>query len=73
MVTYSLIVVKIKYEANDTVTLCFRQPAIRKIKYLSGQYIALVFRINGLCIAGHNSCKRKLIRVNLKSINWIKN
>lgn len=44
---YTLKVVKIKQETSDTVTLCFKQPGLKKIKYLAGQYLTLIFRING--------------------------
>ncbi len=46
MVTYTLKVVDIRKETADTVTLCFKQPALRKIKYRAGQYLSLIFRIN---------------------------
>lgn len=44
---YTLKVVEIKKETPDTITLSFKQPGLRKIKYLAGQYITLAFRING--------------------------
>lgn len=47
MLTYTLKVIEIRKETDDTVTLCFKQPALRKIKYLAGQYLTLIFRING--------------------------
>ncbi|RVT75840.1 iron-sulfur cluster-binding domain-containing protein [Flavobacterium sufflavum] len=47
MQTYSLKVVEIRKETENTVTLCFKQPGLKKIKYLAGQYISLIFRING--------------------------
>lgn len=47
MTTYTLKVVEIRKETQDTLTLCFKQPALRKIKYLAGQYLTLIFRING--------------------------
>ena len=47
MNTYTLKVVDIKIETADCITLCFKQPGLRKIKYVAGQYIALIFRING--------------------------
>lgn len=43
---YTLKVVEIRRETVDTVTLCFKQPSLRKIKYKSGQYLSLIFRIN---------------------------
>jgi ring-1,2-phenylacetyl-CoA epoxidase subunit PaaE len=44
---YTLKVVEIRQETEDTVTLCFKQPGLKKIKYEAGQYLALIFRING--------------------------
>jgi ring-1,2-phenylacetyl-CoA epoxidase subunit PaaE len=47
MLTYTLKVIDIIIETEDAVTLSFKQPALRKVKYLSGQYLTLIFRING--------------------------
>jgi len=47
MKTYTLKVVEVKPETCDTVTLKFKQPGLKKIKYLAGQYLTLIFRING--------------------------
>jgi ring-1,2-phenylacetyl-CoA epoxidase subunit PaaE len=47
MTTYSLKIADIKKETNDTVTICFKQPALKKVKYFAGQYLTLIFRING--------------------------
>ncbi len=47
MNTYTLKVVDVKRESKDAVTLCFKQPGLKKIRYLSGQYLTLIFRING--------------------------
>jgi len=47
MLVYTLKVEKIQVETDDTVTVCFRQPALKKIKYKPGQYLTLIFRING--------------------------
>jgi len=47
MVTYTLKVERIKMETADTSTVCFKQPALRKVKYEAGQYLTLIFRING--------------------------
>lgn len=47
MKTYTLKVSEIKKETKDTVSICFKQPALRKIKYKAGQYLTLIFRING--------------------------
>lgn len=44
---YTLKVAEIRQETKDTVTLCFKQPGLKKIKYLAGQYLTLIFRING--------------------------
>ncbi|SDQ00111.1 ring-1,2-phenylacetyl-CoA epoxidase subunit PaaE [Mucilaginibacter sp. OK268] len=46
MITYTLKVVEVRKETIDTVTICFKQPGLKKIKYLSGQYLTLIFRIN---------------------------
>lgn len=47
MITYTLKIVEIRKETEDVVTICFKQPALKKIKYLAGQYLTLIFRING--------------------------
>lgn len=47
MIAYSLKVVEVRKETFDTVTICFKQPGLKKIKYLPGQYLTLIFRING--------------------------
>ncbi len=47
MKIYTLKVQEIRKETEDTVTLCFKQPGLKKIKYLAGQYLTLQFRING--------------------------
>ena len=47
MKTYTLKVAGIKRETEDAVTLCFKQPGLKKIKYQAGQYLTLIFRING--------------------------
>ena len=44
---YTLKVAEIRQETGDTVTLCFKQPGLKKIKYEAGQYLTLIFRING--------------------------
>jgi len=44
---YTLKVAAIKKETDDAVTLCFKQPGLKKIKYDAGQYLTLIFRING--------------------------
>ncbi|OXA92177.1 ferredoxin--NADP reductase [Flavobacterium hercynium] len=47
MKNYTLKVQEVRKENNDTVTICFKQPGLKKIKYLAGQYLTLQFRING--------------------------
>jgi ring-1,2-phenylacetyl-CoA epoxidase subunit PaaE len=47
MKNYTLKVQEVRIETDDTVTLCFKQPGLKKIKYLAGQYLTLQFRING--------------------------
>ncbi|MFS2187020.1 FAD-binding oxidoreductase [Mucilaginibacter sp. Mucisp84] len=47
MLTYTLRVAEIRQETEDTITLCFKQSGLKKIKYLPGQYLTLIFRING--------------------------
>ena len=47
MKKYTLKVQDIRQETDDTITLCFKQPGLKKIKYHAGQYLTLSFRING--------------------------
>jgi ring-1,2-phenylacetyl-CoA epoxidase subunit PaaE len=47
MKNYTLKIHDIRNETKDTITLCFKQPGLRKIKYQAGQYLTLSFRING--------------------------
>lgn len=47
MKQYTLNIQEIRKETKDTITLCFKQPGLRKIKYKAGQYITLFFRIDG--------------------------
>lgn len=47
MKQYTLTLQEIRKETNDTITLCFKQPGLRKIKFLAGQYLTLIVRING--------------------------
>lgn len=47
MNNYTLKVVEIQQETQDTVTLSFKQPGLKKIKYQAGQYLTLIFKING--------------------------
>ncbi|MBY0244236.1 MAG: 2Fe-2S iron-sulfur cluster binding domain-containing protein [Sphingobacteriaceae bacterium] len=46
MKNYTLKVQDIRKETEDTITLCFKQPGLKKIKYQAGQYITLSCRIN---------------------------
>lgn len=47
MLTYTLTIIDKKKETQDTVTIVFKQPGLKKIKYKAGQYCTLIFRING--------------------------
>lgn len=47
MKQYTLTIQEIRKETKDTITLCFKQPGLRKIKYQAGQYMTLIVRING--------------------------
>ncbi|MRX48649.1 flavin reductase family protein [Pedobacter puniceum] len=47
MKTYTLKIVAIKKETDDTITISFKQPALKKIKYIAGEYITLILKING--------------------------
>lgn len=47
MKQYTLAIQSIRKETEDTITIRFKQPSLRKIKYLAGQYITLILRING--------------------------
>lgn len=47
MKKYSLKIHDIRKETEDTVTLCFKQPGLKKIAYKAGQYLTLSVRING--------------------------
>ena len=44
---FTLKVVDIRRETGDTVTVVFKQPGLKKVKYQPGQYLTLMFRING--------------------------
>lgn len=46
MLNYTLKVAEIKQETKDAVTICFKQPGLKKVKYTAGQYLTLNFRIN---------------------------
>ena len=47
MKQFTLKIFEIRKETSETITLCFKQPGLRKIKYKAGQYITLIVRING--------------------------
>jgi len=47
MVNYTLKIINIKAETSDSLTIAFKQPGLKKIKYKAGQYLTLIFRING--------------------------
>jgi len=44
---YTLKVVEVRKETSDTVTFCFKQPGLKKLKYFAGQYLSLILVING--------------------------
>jgi ring-1,2-phenylacetyl-CoA epoxidase subunit PaaE len=46
MASYQLKVVSIRQETNDTFTFAFKQPGLKKVKYLPGQYLTIVVNIN---------------------------
>ncbi|MGI4749974.1 MAG: ferredoxin--NADP reductase [Janthinobacterium lividum] len=43
---YTLKIAAIIQETEDTITLIFNQPGLKKIKYQAGQYLTLIFNIN---------------------------
>ncbi|WP_259070298.1 FAD-binding oxidoreductase [Mucilaginibacter sp. X4EP1] len=47
MLKYTLKVEMLRKETADTITVCFKQPALKKVKYQAGQYLTLIFNING--------------------------
>lgn len=47
MTYYTLKILELRKETIDTITIVFKQPALKKIKYQAGQYLTLIFRING--------------------------
>lgn len=47
MKLYTLKVINIRQETSDSVTVLFKQPGIKRVKYFAGQYLSLIFRING--------------------------
>jgi ring-1,2-phenylacetyl-CoA epoxidase subunit PaaE len=44
---YSLRVIDIRQETKDSSTILFKQPGLKRIKYSAGQYLSVIFRING--------------------------
>lgn len=44
---YTLTVKEVIKETEDTVTLRFKQPLFRKVKYKAGQFLTLIFELNG--------------------------
>ncbi len=44
---YTLKVKEVVQETTDTVTLHFKQPLFKKVKYKAGQFLTLLFTING--------------------------
>jgi ring-1,2-phenylacetyl-CoA epoxidase subunit PaaE len=47
MKRYTLKIIELRRETADTLTVVFKQPALKKIKYQAGQYLTLIFQING--------------------------
>ena len=46
MKQYTLTIEEIRKETRDSITLCFKQPGLRKIRYQAGLFITLILRIN---------------------------
>lgn len=47
MTYYTLKIIELRRETGDTLTIVFKQPSLKKIKYYAGQYLTLIFQING--------------------------
>lgn len=47
MISCALQIIDIRIQTPEACTICFKQPALRKIKYKAGQYILLNVKING--------------------------
>ncbi|MXV51698.1 2Fe-2S iron-sulfur cluster binding domain-containing protein [Pedobacter sp. HMF7647] len=47
MKSFTLKIQAKKVETPDAVTICFKQPALKKIQYVAGQYLTVIVRING--------------------------
>ncbi|TFF35535.1 ferredoxin--NADP reductase [Mucilaginibacter psychrotolerans] len=64
---FTLKVVEVRTETADTVTVAFKQPGLKKVKYQAGQYLTLMFRINGRrYIRPYSFSSAPLIDVNLE-------
>ena len=46
MITYTLKVTGLYYESSDAVTISFKQPALKKVKFKPGQYLTVIVNIN---------------------------
>jgi ring-1,2-phenylacetyl-CoA epoxidase subunit PaaE len=44
---YTLKIIEKVSETDDAVTLKFKQPGLKRVIYISGQYLTLIFNING--------------------------
>ncbi len=47
MLNYTLKVAAVIPETEEAVTIAFKQPALKKVNYISGQYLTIVVTING--------------------------
>jgi ring-1,2-phenylacetyl-CoA epoxidase subunit PaaE len=47
MQLFTLKVTDVARHTPDVVTICFKQPGLKKLKYKPGQYLTLIIRING--------------------------
>lgn len=47
MVTFTLKITEIEKNTPDVITIYFKQPGLKKVRYKAGQYITLIVRING--------------------------
>jgi ring-1,2-phenylacetyl-CoA epoxidase subunit PaaE len=47
MKLYTLRVIDLHQETSDTITVIFKQPGLKRINYIAGQYLTLIFNING--------------------------
>jgi ring-1,2-phenylacetyl-CoA epoxidase subunit PaaE len=44
---YTLSIADIIFETSDCITLKFKQPSLRKIRYKAGQYLTIMLHVNG--------------------------